>query len=140
MSVFFIISLLTIARAYFFGLAIDSQVRMEIESPLLNLLSILCVVFGQLLIISSCSRIGVHRTFLGEYFGLPPLNSNLDCFPFTVCDEPVYWGSTLTFLGYGFFKQSPVGILLSAWTAVTYLISITFESYTMHEIYLKKNN
>ena len=38
-------------------------------------------------------------SFLGDYFGIL-LNKKATSFPFNIMNNPMYWGSTMNFLGY----------------------------------------
>lgn len=48
-------------------------------------------------------------------------------FPFNVTDAPMYYGSTLSFLGTALWFGKPAGIFLSAFVLVVYLIALTYE-------------
>ena len=52
---------------------------------------------GQTFVISSTWMLGVTGTFLGDYFGIL-MNSRVEGFPFNVVRDPMYTGSTLSFL------------------------------------------
>ena len=45
--------------------------------------------------------------FVGDYFGLL-LNKRATGFPFNVMNNPMYWGSTMNFLGYSLRYNSNV--------------------------------
>lgn len=48
-------------------------------------------------------------------------------FPFNVTDNPMYYGSTLSFLGTSLWYQSPAGLLLTVVVFVEYKIALRFE-------------
>lgn len=48
-------------------------------------------------------------------------------FPFNVSDNPMYDGSSMCFLATALWKQSYVGILISALVYLEYRIALTYE-------------
>lgn len=48
-------------------------------------------------------------------------------FPFNVCENPMYIGSTLNFLATALWHASPAGLLLTAIVFVVYQIALMFE-------------
>lgn len=48
-------------------------------------------------------------------------------FPFNVCENPMYIGSTLNFLGTALYAASPAGLALTAIVFVVYEIALTYE-------------
>ena len=63
----------------------------------------------------------------GDYFGFL-LPSKITAFPFTVCDHPMFLGSSLLYLSKAiYYFQSPVGCVLAAWSYVVYIVAGLFE-------------
>ncbi|KAK3096031.1 hypothetical protein FSP39_022180, partial [Pinctada imbricata] len=84
------------------------------------------IILGSTLVFSSYFALGFYGTFLGDYFGIL-MEEKVTGFPFSVLDNPMYWGSTCNFLGSALVKASQAGILLSAVVALCYRIAISFE-------------
>lgn len=59
-------------------------------------------------------------------------------FPFSVCDAPMYYGSTMSFLGTALLYGRPAGILLTAWVLTVYLVALQYENPFTAEIYAKR--
>lgn len=53
---------------------------------------------GTLLVVSSMYALGVTGTYLGDYSGIL-MEERVVGFPFNVTDNPMYYGSTLSFFG-----------------------------------------
>ncbi|MES1910168.1 MAG: hypothetical protein MHM6MM_002815 [Cercozoa sp. M6MM] len=81
---------------------------------------------GQLFVISSFARLGITGTFLGDYCGIL-MQSRVTGFPFNVLDNPMYVGSSLTFLGMALFYDSVVGVFLTACVYLVYRVALLFE-------------
>ena len=59
-------------------------------------------------------------------------------FPFNITASPMYYGSTMSFLGTALLLGKPAGILLTAEVLVVYLIALRFEDPFTAEIYAKR--
>jgi phosphatidylethanolamine N-methyltransferase len=70
--------------------------------------------------------LGFTGTYLGDYFGIL-MNSRVTSFPFNITDAPMYYGSTLSFLGTALWFGKPAGIVLTAEVLVVYLLALSFE-------------
>ena len=81
---------------------------------------------GNVLVLSSYYRLGITGTFLGDYFGIL-MDEKVEGFPFNVTGAPMYWGSTLSFLGVALYKGKVAGGLLTLEVFVMYLIALQFE-------------
>ena len=82
-------------------------------------------------------------TYLGDYCGIL-MTSKVESFPFNVTDNPMYYGSTLVFLGTALWYQSIIGCLVAFLVLVMYKIALAFEEPFTAAIYEKaarlKNN
>ena len=92
---------------------------------------------GNLLVISSTLRLGITGTFLGDYFGIL-MDDMVTGFPFNVTSAPMYWGSTMSFLGTALLYGKPAGVLLTVVVYFVYLIAIQFENPFTAGIYAKR--
>ncbi len=110
--------------------------------PLLDTLAVkavACALFvaGNVLVISSTWALGITGTFLGDYFGIL-MDDMVTGFPFNVTDAPMYYGSTMSFLGTALFFAKPAGILLTAVVLVVYIVALRYENPFTAEIYAKR--
>ncbi|KAF5134469.1 Phosphatidyl-N-methylethanolamine N-methyltransferase [Metarhizium anisopliae] len=93
---------------------------------------------GNTLVISSTYRLGIRGTFLGDYFGFL-LDEMVTGFPFNVTGAPMYWGSTMSFLGTALFFGKPAGLLLTLWVYLVYVVALRFEDPFTAGIYAKRD-
>lgn len=93
---------------------------------------------GNILVISSTWALGITGTFLGDYFGILQ-EKMVTGFPFNVTDAPMYYGSTMSFLGTALIYGRPAGILLTAEVLVVYLVALRFENPFTGAIYAKRD-
>ena len=70
------------------------------------------VALGNILVISSTWQLGITGTFLGDYFGIV-MDSMVTGFPFNITNAPMYYGSTMSFLGTALIFGKPAGIFLT---------------------------
>jgi len=66
------------------------------------------------------------------------MNKRVTGFPFNIMNNPMYWGSTMNFLGYSLRRCSPAGVLLTALVALCYKIALLFEGPFTERIYAEK--
>lgn len=92
---------------------------------------------GNLLVVSSTWRLGITGTFLGDYFGIL-LDSMVTGFPFNVTDAPMYYGSTMSFLGSTLVYGRPAGLLLTAEVLLVYLVALRLENPFTAGIYARR--
>jgi len=60
-------------------------------------------------------------------------------FPFNVTAAPMYWGSTMSFLGTALWYGCPAGVLLSAEVLGVYAVALMFEDPFTEMIYRKRD-
>ena len=78
--------------------------------------------------------LGITGTYLGDYFGIL-MDHIVTGFPFNIMASPMYYGSTMSFLGTAILYGKPAGILLTVEVLVCYLIALRFEDPFTAEIY-----
>lgn len=61
-------------------------------------------------------------------------------FPFNVTKSPMYYGSTMSFLGTAILFGKPAGILLTIEVLIVYLIALRFEDPFTSAIYQKRED
>jgi len=93
---------------------------------------------GNVLVISSTWALGITGTFLGDYFGIL-MDTMVTGFPFNIKDAPMYYGSTMSFLGSALVYGKPAGILLTCEVLVVYLIALRFENPFTAGIYAERD-
>ncbi|KAK9312951.1 phospholipid methyltransferase-domain-containing protein [Lipomyces starkeyi] len=98
----------------------------------------LIFAYGNVLVLSSMWALGVTGTYLGDYFGIL-MDARVTGFPFNITDNPMYYGSTLSFLGTALWFAKPAGIAMSAFVLAMYMIALRFEEPFTAEIYAKRD-
>ncbi|KZF26300.1 phospholipid methyltransferas-like protein [Xylona heveae TC161] len=104
-----------------------------------NFAAIVLFIAGNVLVLSSMWALGVTGTYLGDYFGIL-MDQRVTSFPFNVTDAPMYYGSTLSFLGTALWFGKPAGLLLTVEVLAVYLIALRFEDPFTAEIYVRREH
>ncbi|OJJ49542.1 hypothetical protein ASPZODRAFT_138930 [Penicilliopsis zonata CBS 506.65] len=131
----FVIFSLGILRDHVYQLALaDQPYYAPIHQPLLG--GFLFAV-GSVLVLSSMWALGLTGTYLGDYFGIL-MDSPVTGFPFNVTGSPMYWGSTLNFLGVALYKGKVAGVILTAEVFILYFFALRWEDPFTAEIYAKR--
>ena len=133
-----VIVILNYLRTTMFNAALESQPQFPMSHPVLFILSIFLVGAGQVLVISSFYKLGFYATFLGDYFGVFVHDAPITSFPYSICGDPMYWGSALSYFGLALGHSSIAGLLLATWVSIVYKIAIIQESKMLKLIYSKK--
>ncbi|GAB1215990.1 hypothetical protein ATERTT37_005190 [Aspergillus terreus] len=84
------------------------------------------IAVGSVLVVSSMWALGVTGTYLGDYFGIL-MDAPVTGFPFNVTGSPMYWGSTLNFLGVALYTGKVAGIFLTAEVFILYWFALRWE-------------
>ena len=95
-------------------------------SPVGTLTAYTLLVAGNTLVLSSMWALGLTGTYLGDYFGIL-MDHRVTSFPFNMTNAPMYYGSTLSFLGTAMLYGKPAGFLLTAEVFFVYLMALRFE-------------
>ncbi|XP_004868773.1 phosphatidylethanolamine N-methyltransferase isoform X3 [Heterocephalus glaber] len=144
-----VILLLNVLRSHCFTQAMLSQPKMEgLDNPTTYGLGLALLGVGTVFVLSSFFALGFTGTFLGDYFGILK-EARVTTFPFSVMDNPMYWGSTANYLGWGLINPalqepwnqrhaSPTGLLLTVVVALVYVVAILYEEPFTTEIYRQK--
>ncbi|KAJ6016716.1 Phospholipid methyltransferase [Penicillium sp. IBT 35674x] len=131
----FAIFSLGILRDHLYQVALDEQpFYAPVYQPIIG--GILFAV-GSVLVLSSMWALGVTGTYLGDYFGIL-MDAPVTGFPFNVTGSPMYWGSTMNFLGVALYKGRVAGLLLTAQVFVLYWFALQWEDPFTAEIYAKR--
>ncbi|KAJ4293881.1 Phosphatidyl-N-methylethanolamine N-methyltransferase [Collariella sp. IMI 366227] len=116
----------------------DQPSHPALEGPLITYAAYALLGLGNLFVITSTWQLGITGTFLGDYFGIL-MDDIVTGFPFNVTNAPMYYGSTMSFLGTALLFGKPAGILLTLHVLVVYLIAIQFENPFTAGIYAKRD-
>ncbi|KAH3678453.1 hypothetical protein WICMUC_001470 [Wickerhamomyces mucosus] len=81
---------------------------------------------GNVLVLSSMFALGVTGTYLGDYFGIL-MKERVTGFPFNIVDNPMYVGSTLSFLGTSLYFGKAAGLFITLVVHLMYTIALYFE-------------
>jgi phosphatidylethanolamine/phosphatidyl-N-methylethanolamine N-methyltransferase len=115
---------LGIFRDHLYNQALASQpVLPALHQPILGAI---LVAAGNVLVLSSMWALGLTGTYLGDYFGIL-MDEKVEGFPFNVTGSPMYWGSTMSFLGVALWKGKAAGVGLTALVFVMYVFALRFE-------------
>ncbi|XP_052050387.1 phosphatidylethanolamine N-methyltransferase isoform X3 [Apodemus sylvaticus] len=132
------ILLLNILRSHCFTQAMIRQPKMEgLDNHMAYFLGLALLGWGLVFVLSSFYALGFTGTFLGDYFGILK-ESRVTTFPFSVLDNPMYWGSTANYLGWALMHASPTGLLLTVLVALVYVVALLYEEPFTAEIYRQK--
>jgi len=122
-------------RDSLFHKAIADQPHAQIlPEPLNVIVPAVLVGLGQLFVVTSTWQLGITGTFLGDYFGIL-MDHRVEGFPFNVLRDPMYVGSTMSFVGASLWYESPAGLLISLYVYVAYVIALRFEGPFTDMIY-----
>jgi phosphatidylethanolamine N-methyltransferase len=129
---------LGIVRDWLYKTAIAEQPSHPLlQTGLSQALAVALFASGNILVVTSTWALGITGTFLGDYFGFL-LDEMVTGFPFNVCGAPMYWGSTMSFLGSALWFGKPAGLLLTAWVYVVYSVALRYEDPFTAGIYAKR--
>ncbi|TAQ89470.1 hypothetical protein B7494_g2217 [Chlorociboria aeruginascens] len=108
-----------------------------LQTSLSKLIAYALIAGGNVLVLSSMWALGITGTYLGDYFGIL-MDKMVTGFPFNITNAPMYYGSTMSFLGTAILFGKPAGILLTAEVLAVYLIALRFEDPFTGAIYAKR--
>ncbi|KAI8385035.1 phospholipid methyltransferase-domain-containing protein [Radiomyces spectabilis] len=131
---------LGIIRDYLYKTALEHQPTsaLLLSAPA-QLLAAALFLTGNVLVLSSMWALGVTGTYLGDYFGIL-MDHRVTGFPFNVCDNPMYIGSTLSFLATALWYGSPAGLFLTNVVFILYKIALRYEEPFTAMIYSKRDS
>lgn len=107
------------------------------ETPLAKAAAVVLFAVGNTLVLTSMWALGITGTYLGDYFGIL-MDDIVTGFPFNVSASPMYYGSTLSFLGSALWFGKPAGIALTILVFVVYKIALAFEDPFTANIYAER--
>lgn len=114
-----------------------------LDNIFFKVLASACFSFGSALVLGSMYKLGIVGTYLGDHFGFL-FDERIVSFPFNICDNPMYDGSTLCFLGTALYYGKPAGLVATGLVYTMYQIVLLIEEPFTAKIYsnreAKKNN
>lgn len=129
---------LGLLRDWLYKMALGQQpTYAPLDDPLARAAAYALIVGGNVLVLTSTWRLGITGTFLGDYFGIL-MDDIVTGFPFNVTAAPMYWGSTMSFLGTALLLAKPAGLLLTAEVFLVYQTALSFEDPFTAGIYAKR--
>ena len=135
----FIIFSIGLGRDHVFNMALKSQdISPFLNTDLFKKIGYLSIIIGQILVLSSMYQLGITGTYLGDYFGIL-MNDRVTSFPFNVSNNPMYQGSTLSFLGISLINAKPAGLLVTIVVQIMYGIALLFEEPFTAKIYANRD-
>lgn len=129
---------LGLIRDYLYERALAVQpVAGILDEFVIKALGALLFVGGNVLVLSSMYKLGITGTYLGDYFGIL-MDHRVTSFPFNVTDNPMYYGSFMSFLGTALFYGKIAGIYISVFVLVMYIVALKFEEPFTAAIYSRR--
>ncbi|KAN0064312.1 Phosphatidyl-N-methylethanolamine N-methyltransferase [Thecaphora frezii] len=126
---------LGIFRDHLYNLALkDQPTHLLLEHPAVKPFAAGLFLSGNVFVISSMWALGVTGTYLGDYFGIL-MDHMVTGFPFNVMGNPMYWGSSMSFVAVALWFGKPAGLILSGLVVVVYLLALRFEEPFTSNIY-----
>ena len=95
-----------------FQAALDSYPKIWLDNNFAYGLGLCCLTVAMVLVLSSYWRLGFFGTFYGDYFGLLMEGGLVTSFPYTVTDNPMYWGCVINYAGVALHSGSTIGFAL----------------------------
>ncbi|OCH87857.1 phospholipid methyltransferase [Obba rivulosa] len=124
-----------ILRDSLYHRALEDQPRSALlPEPYSTIVPLVLFVIGQTFVVTSTWTLGITGTFLGDYFGIL-MDHRVEGFPFNVLRDPMYVGSTMCFAAAALWYERPVGLLLTIYVYIVYLIALRFEGPFTDMIY-----
>ncbi|KAG8625577.1 hypothetical protein KVT40_005978 [Elsinoe batatas] len=108
-----------------------------LTGPLAKAVALALLAGGNTLVLSSMWALGITGTYLGDYFGIL-MDEMVTGFPFNVTGSPMYYGSTMSFLGTAVWFGKPAGVVLTVLVWVVYEVALRFEDPFTGMIYEKR--
>ncbi|PNS19889.1 hypothetical protein CAC42_7856 [Sphaceloma murrayae] len=115
----------------------DQPTHPILLTPLSKAVAVSLLAGGNTLVLSSMWALGVTGTYLGDYFGIL-MEEMVTGFPFNVCGSPMYYGSTMSFLGTAVWFGKPAGVVLTGLVWVVYEIALRYEDPFTAMIYRRR--
>ncbi len=83
------------------------------------------ILFGTIFVLTSTYKLGIIGVYNADAFGFPL--PYVVSFPYNLFRAPMYFGSTLNFLGYAVIKKSVTGLFITFLVGIVYFCGSLFE-------------
>ncbi|QLG74666.1 hypothetical protein HG535_0G05490 [Zygotorulaspora mrakii] len=138
----YLLAVVIFGLGIFRDMAFHKALASQAVTPALNqdyfrIIGYLLIGSGQVLVCSAFYQLGITGTYLGDYFGIL-MDDIVTSFPFSVSNNPMYLGSTLSFLGYSLLEGKFAGVLVSCFVNMMYSFATSFEEPFTAKIYSEK--
>lgn len=131
---------LGLLRDYLYYTALQTQPAAPIlQNDAVKYLAYAIGGWGHLLVLTSMYTLGVTGTYLGDYFGIL-MDHKVESFPFSFCNNPMYVGSSLSFLAVALHEGKALGVVLSGLVWIVYKIGLVFEEPFTEFIYSNRKD
>ncbi|KAJ1871806.1 Phosphatidyl-N-methylethanolamine N-methyltransferase [Coemansia sp. RSA 1722] len=129
---------LGLVRDALFNAALAEQPsHAALMTPLVRLAAVLLFGTGMLFVLTSTYALGITGTFLGDYFGIL-MDQRVTSFPFNVLENPMYVGSTMSFIGVSLWHAKPAGLLVAVYVWIVYSVALSYEGPFTTMIYSQR--
>ncbi|KAJ2704509.1 Phosphatidyl-N-methylethanolamine N-methyltransferase [Coemansia sp. IMI 203386] len=129
---------LGLVRDALFNAALAEQPsHAALMTPLVQLAAVLLFGSGMLFVLTSTYALGITGTFLGDYFGIL-MDERVTSFPFNVLENPMYVGSTMSFIGVSLWHAKPAGLLVAVYVWIVYSVALSYEGPFTTMIYSQR--
>ncbi|KAI4204069.1 MAG: hypothetical protein LQ350_001462 [Teloschistes chrysophthalmus] len=108
-----------------------------LTQPFVPYIAYTLIALGNILVLSSTWALGITGTYLGDYFGIL-MDEPVTSFPFNITGAPMYYGSTMSFVGTALLYGRPAGLVLAGEVLAVYLVALSYEDPFTSEIYAKR--
>ncbi|KAJ2769362.1 Phosphatidyl-N-methylethanolamine N-methyltransferase [Coemansia nantahalensis] len=130
---------LGLVRDALFRAAMQEQPALAaLDNRVVQAVAVAVMGAGMVLVVASTYMLGITGTFLGDYFGIL-MDARVTGFPFNVLDNPMYVGSTVSFLGAALWYARPAGLLVTAYVWLVYAVALRFEGPFTAMIYAARD-
>ncbi|KAI4256887.1 MAG: hypothetical protein LQ352_001887 [Teloschistes flavicans] len=109
-----------------------------LTQPLVPYIAYSLIALGNILVLSSTWALGITGTYLGDYFGIL-MDKPVTSFPFNITGAPMYYGSTMSFVGTALLYGRPAGLVLAGEVLAVYMVALSYEDPFTSEIYAKRD-
>ncbi|KAJ7755842.1 phospholipid methyltransferase-domain-containing protein [Mycena metata] len=116
---------------------LDQPQHAILPAPLKTIAPAVLFLVGQVFVVTSTWALGVTGTFLGDYFGIL-MDHRVEGFPFNVLRDPMYVGSTMSFAATALWLERPLGLFITVYVYIVYILALRYEGPFTDMIYSKR--
>ncbi|KAJ7041139.1 phospholipid methyltransferase [Mycena alexandri] len=113
-------------RDVLYRIALHDQPRYPLPYEIQAILAWIIFGAGNFLVVSAYFQLGFWGTFCGDYFSILQ-EKRVTGFPFSILDNPMYFGAEMCFVGAALWYERPAGLLVALYVHLTYAVALRFE-------------